>query len=171
MPRRLPGAMRSGAHPFPGMLVICAPICVSGSMILFMGREFRDSSPESLDPKDCPARMPERRRVVVPLLPTSSISFGADSPWSPLPWTMTEEFFSSISIPSARKHRIVARQSAPWRKLRISVVPSAIEPNIIHLCEIDLSPGTEILPFSPVKLHNSICISSFCGLFYVSYTI
>ena len=34
------------AHPFPFWLKISAPIIPRGSMILFIGREFREASPE-----------------------------------------------------------------------------------------------------------------------------
>ena len=97
----------------------------------FMGREFKDSSPESFDSKGCPARIPESSRVVVPLFPTSRISVGADRPRSPLPCTRIVESFSSIPMPSVRKHRIVARQSAPSKKLCISVVPFAIQYSLL----------------------------------------
>ena len=148
--------MYRGAHPFLRMLDIFAPIRVRGSMMRFIGREFSDSSPDNFDSKGCPARIPDRSREVVPLFPTSRMSVGADRPWSPLPCTRIVESFSSMSIPSVRKHRIVARQSAPSKKLCIYVVPLAIDPNITHRCETDLSPGTEIFPFNPVILHNSI---------------
>ncbi len=40
------------------------------------------------------------------------------------------------------------RQSAPSRKLEILVVPSAREPSITALWEMDLSPGTVSSPRS-----------------------
>lgn len=61
----------SGAHPFPLRLTISAPIWESGVMIRFIGRFWMEASPVSSDTKSCPARIPEMRRVVVPLLPTS----------------------------------------------------------------------------------------------------
>ena len=162
MPWSSPGLMRSGAQPLLRMLEIFAPICMRGSMIRFMGRLFSDSSPERTDSNVCPARIPESRRVVVPLFPVSSISDGVASPWSPFPCMMTEVSFSSISMPRERKHRMVARQSAPVRKCCTSVVPSAIEPNITQRWETDLSPGTVIFPFNPLILHNSMILVPFC---------
>ena len=49
-------------------------------MIRFMGRLWIELSPVSSDTKFCPARIPEIKRVVVPLFPTSRISAGADNP-------------------------------------------------------------------------------------------
>ena len=46
-------------------------------MIRFIGREFKDSSPESSELKGCPARIPEISLVVVPLFPTSRMEDGA----------------------------------------------------------------------------------------------
>ena len=64
---------------------------VNGSMILFIGREFSDSSPDNLESNGCPARIPEISLVVVPLFPTSRIFSGALSPCNPFPCTITEE--------------------------------------------------------------------------------
>jgi hypothetical protein len=51
-----------------------------GSMMRAIGLEFKDSSPESMAGKDCPARMPEIRRVVVPLFPVFKVFEGLDNP-------------------------------------------------------------------------------------------
>jgi hypothetical protein len=40
----------------------------------------------------------------------------------------------------------VARLSSPSKNPETLVTPSAIEPSMIDLCEIDLSPGTLIVP-------------------------
>ncbi len=50
----------------------CAPIAERGVKMRFMGRLRMEASPSNVLGKGCPARMPEIRRVVVPLLPTSS---------------------------------------------------------------------------------------------------
>ena len=42
----------------PSTESICAPICVSGVMMRFMGRRRSCSLPSSTDGKDCPAIMP-----------------------------------------------------------------------------------------------------------------
>ena len=148
-----------------------APICRKGSMIRFMGREFKDSSPDSLESKGCPARIPEISLVVVPLFPTSRRLSGAVKPWSPFPCIRTESPFFSISIPSLRKQSMVDRQSAPWSTLCTSVVPLAMEPNMMLRWEMDLSPGTVTSPFKPVMFVNSIMYRSFPVGLYTSYTI
>ena len=123
----------SGAHPFPLRLTISAPIWESGVMIRFIGRFWMEASPVSSDTKSCPARIPEMRRVVVPLLPTSRVSDGALRPWRPFPWTRISPSVFSMLIPIFRKQEIVERQSAPSRKFVILVVPSAREPNMTAL--------------------------------------
>ena len=62
------------------LLWISAPIICRGSIIRFIGRLFSEASPERVEAKGCPDKMPEIRRVVVPLFPTSSILDGAESP-------------------------------------------------------------------------------------------
>ena len=42
------------------------------------------------------------------------------------------------------------------RNVMISVIPSAREPNMTALCEMDLSPGTVISPLSIVFLETVI---------------
>ena len=42
---------------------------------------------------------------------------------------------------------MVERQSAPFKKFVIEVVPLASAPSIMPLWEMDLSPGTVISPF------------------------
>ena len=61
-------------------LSMAAPIMESGSMIRFMGRVWIEESPVSVQVKGCAARIPEIRRVVVPLFPASSTEVGACSP-------------------------------------------------------------------------------------------
>ncbi len=96
--------------------------------------------------------MPEISRVVVPLLPQSKVSFGACSPWRPFPWTKILSPASSIRTPMLRKQPIVERQSAPLRKPVISVVPLAMEPNMMLRWEMDLSPGMTISPLRGARL-------------------
>ena len=91
--------------------------------------------------------MPEIRRVVVPLLPTSSMESGAVSPWMPFPRIRISSGVSSISMPSFRKQAMVERQSAPLKKLVTFVVPSASAPNITERWEMLLSPGMVTVPF------------------------
>ena len=103
-----------------------------GVIIRFIGLEFREASPDNVVAKFCPDRIPEIRRVVVPLFPTFKVEAGALSPRNPLPCTRMQDGFFSISTPILRKQSMVDRQSAPSRKCVISVVPSAMEPNIIE---------------------------------------
>ena len=139
--------MRSGAQPLFFRLTMSAPICVSGSMMRFIGRLWIEASPFKTEVKFCPERMPEISRVVVPLFPVSSVSAGAVSPCRPFPWIRMRSGVFSMSTPSLRKQLIVERQSAPCRKFVTSVVPSASAPNMTARCEMDLSPGTVISPF------------------------
>ena len=60
---------------------------------------------------------------------------------------LSESFVLSMGMPILRKHPIVERQSAPSRKCVISVVPCDSEPNITARWEMDLSPGTDIVPW------------------------
>ena len=150
-----------GAHPFSLILTISAPIWESGVMIRFMGRFWMEASPVSSDTKSCPARIPEMRRVVVPLLPTSRVFVGALRPWRPFPWTRISPFVFSMSMPIFWKQEMVERQSAPSRKFVILVVPSAREPNITALWEMDLSPGMAREPDNFFAFLISIINTSF----------
>lgn len=51
-----------------------------GVIIRFIGLEFREASPDNVVAKFCPDRIPEIRRVVVPLFPTFKVEAGALSP-------------------------------------------------------------------------------------------
>jgi hypothetical protein len=51
-----------------------------------------------------------------------------------------------MATPSVLRHAIVDQQSALDAKLEIRLVPSAIAANIAARCEMDLSPGKEIVP-------------------------
>ena len=127
-------------------LSISACMRRSGSMIRFIGRVRRESSPSNWLTNGLPAKIPEISRVVVPLFPASKICCGSFRPCNPFPWTSTRLFSRSISMPISWKQEIVERQSAPSKKLVISVVPLESEPNIIARWEMDLSPGIFISP-------------------------
>ena len=98
------------------MLEILAPIWDKGSIIRFMGRLRMEASPVRVEGKGWAARIPDIRRMVVPLFPQSSIPEGADNPCIPFPWTRTRFPLFSISMPMRRKQEMVDRQSAPCRK-------------------------------------------------------
>ena len=46
----------------------------------FIGLEFKESSPDNVVAKFCPDKIPEIRRVVVPLFPTFKVEAGAVFP-------------------------------------------------------------------------------------------
>ena len=153
------------------ILEILAPISRRGSMIRPIGREFKDVSPERVVVKFCPARIPEIKRVVVPLFPVFKVSEGAQRPRRPFPCTRIFSGVCSISIPIFRKQSMVERQSAPFKKLVISVVPFARAPNMTERWEMDLSPGILISPRNGCVF--LIMLVVFISLFsiYRSYTI
>ena len=70
--------MVRGAKPL--LLLISAPINVRGAVILFIGLFCMDLSPVRTEVKFCADKIPLTSLVVVPLLPQSSISFGALKP-------------------------------------------------------------------------------------------
>ena len=148
MPCSAPGVTERGAQPLLLKLESSAPIWPRGDMIRCMGLAFRDASPESTAGKSCPARMPQSSLVVVPLLPVYNAPSGAERPRRPFPCTSTQSGFSSIVIPIFRKQEMVDRQSAPFKKCVISVVPRAMEPSMTARWEMDLSPGTSISPLN-----------------------
>lgn len=57
---------------------ISAPISDNGSIMRFIGRFERLSSPIKVEIKFCPARIPDIKRIVVPEFPQSRASDGAD---------------------------------------------------------------------------------------------
>ena len=159
MPCKFVPWISSGVQSFPRKLRISAPIWESGVIIRFIGRFWIDTSPLTVDTNGCAARIPDIRRVVVPLFPTSRIESGAFKPLRPRPCTNTLSPLFSISTPILRKQAIDDRQSAPCRNPSTSVLPFAIEPSIILLWEMDLSPGTVTSPESPWTLDNFITFS------------
>ena len=71
-----------------------------------------------------------------------------------------------MSTPMARKQEMVERQSAPFRKLEISVVPRARAPNMMLRWEMDLSPGTFRRPLRGDADENFIVMGSFLPFRY-----
>ncbi len=131
----------------PSVVRTVAPIRRKGPATLSIGRRDRDSSPTSVVGNGWPASRPMKSRVDVPELPRSSAAGAWRRPWRPTPWTVTRVSSGcSISTPIARSAASVARQSSPGRKPEISLVPVAIAPSINARCEMDLSPGTRMVP-------------------------
>ena len=93
---------------------------LSGVIMRFIGLEFKESSPDNVVAKFCPDKIPEIRRVVVPLFPTFKVEAvdptAAGDCFRPFPCTRILDGFLSISTPILRKQSIVERQSAPSRK-------------------------------------------------------
>ena len=127
---------------------ITAPISRRGLAIRSIGRLEREASPVSLVSNGWAARIPESRRIVVPLFPQYTGSEGASN-LPPIPCTRSlaappQSFSSSTSIstPIARMASTVHQQSSLGRKPSISQVPFAREANMTDRCEMLLSPGT-----------------------------
>ena len=94
------------------------------------------------------AKIPNISRNVVPELPASKTSTGSSKLSKPIPLTRTNSVFKSeTSAPIAWKQLAVLRGSSPKSNPSIRVSPSASAPSINARWEIDLSPGTRILPF------------------------
>src|SRR5579875_2828598 len=153
MPRSAPPRIASGGRRSPSRAQSCAPICRSGSITRPIGRERREASPVSTERNGWPARMPLKRRRLVPLLPASRISAGSRRPRRPIPRNerrMRTSGSGSSVLSTLRERRIasVERQLAPGRKFSATVSPSASAPSIATRCEIDLSPGGTIVPRS-----------------------
>ena len=109
-----------------------------------IGRRESEPSPTRRLLKGCAARMPARRRMVVPELPQLIGSVGAVS-LRLLPCTIkTSGSGCSILIPSACIARTVFRQSALGEKPRKTHGPLASEATMTARCEMLLSPVTVI---------------------------
>ena len=127
----------------PSFDSISAPNMESGSVILAIGRFLSDSSPVSVHLKRKPARIPERSRIVVPLLPqsiTGEKSFG-ERPFRPTPCIKRWSPFSSIFTPSVLMAFIVEMVSSARSGLNTFTSPSQREPKMMALCVMDLSLG------------------------------
>jgi hypothetical protein len=124
-----------------------APISLSGSIILDIGRFESDSSPQRIESKLCALKSPVINRIEVPELPKSRGFKEGLKPFIPTPLITTLEPSLSILTPISLNAFNVARVSSPSKKPDTFVTPFAIEPSIIERCEIDLSPGTLIEPF------------------------
>ena len=127
-------------------LLMIAPISLSGSIILAIGRFESDSSPQSIESKFCALKSPVINRIEVPELPKFRGFKEGLKPFIPTPLITTLEPSLSILTPISLNAFNVARVSSPSKKPDTFVTPFAIEPSIIERCEIDLSPGTLIEP-------------------------
>ena len=122
--RRRPPPISSGG--LPSCVRTSAPISRSGLATRSMGRCMSDSSPISVEAKDCAASNPANNRMAVPALPMSSACAAALSPCNPTPRTRTRAGSGcSMRTPSARIALRLARQSSLARKPRTSLSPEA----------------------------------------------
>ena len=85
---------------------------------------------------------------MVPEFPQSRISLGSLKPSIPKPFIVKDSFLFiwGIFTPNFLRQSAVESGSSEYKKPSIFVSPSAILPIIKDLCEIDLSPGTFIIP-------------------------
>ena len=135
--------IEKGEDPFdPGGYFI-----VNGSERIIVGLE--DLSPNIIEEKFWPDKIPDNGRKVVPLLPALRGLAGLLSPVKPLPTISTQfvealgQFFGyEMSIPNDLRHFIVESTSFPKDRLHMCEGPCAILLSIRARCEIDLSPGT-----------------------------
>ena len=94
-------------------------------MTRFMGRFWSEESPVILVVKDCPLRMPESRRMVVPEFSASRVRQELLRPRRPWPVILTDEPLTLTSAPSDLMQPSVLWQSRAAAKLRSSLVPPA----------------------------------------------
>ena len=99
------------------LLLISDPIIIKGSMILFIGLEFKELSPKSTELKLENAKIPDKSLVVVPLLPAYKTFFDSISEFKPFD-SISNSYEFSLGIklildPSSFKTLRVLRQSSP----------------------------------------------------------
>ena len=162
--RSLPTTV-SGSRP-PDRPTKRAPICSSGPVTRAIGRLFSEASPVNTQVIGCDATRPISRRAAVPLLPMSSTCAGSARPPRPTPRTRhTPSSPRSARAPSRRMAAAVFSTSSPSSRPWMTVSPTATAPSISDRCEIDLSPGTRMVPASaPVTDERSGFACSMGGL-------
>ena len=153
MPRSLPAADGQRRKPALAASDACAPIWRSGSSTRAIGRERERSSPVSTDEKrlarEHARHQPHRRAGVAAVEYVSRLHAGRAgrrlaraAPASRRPRR------ASHRRPARAARSTVERQSSPGRKLWTALSPSASALNMAARCEIDLSPGTAMVPRS-----------------------
>ena len=101
--------------------------------------------PEIIELKFCTASNPVISRMDVPEFPTFKRVFGAFNPLRPTPETLIVELEVSIETPRCLKMEIVFLQSSDIKKLLNLDVFDAMDPIMMALCEMDLSPGMVLI--------------------------
>ena len=144
---------------FPLSESIFAPLSVNKSMTLAIGLFINWLLPTILEEKFCLESKPINNLAVVPELLASRSCFGSSKPFKPTPCILI--IFSSIKsilTPNDRKISIVAAVSPEIKIFSKEDSPSAREPKIIHLWDIDLSPK---IVTSPEIVFNELNLVAF----------
>ena len=117
-------------------------------MIRFTGLDNNDASPVIVEENGCAASIPASILSVVPLLPALSAFVGARNPvpLTPLMVAVSLAMQVCITVPSCFKHSILERTSSPKDSPETFARPLDIELSNSALCDMDLSPGTEMVP-------------------------
>src|SRR6185437_14552260 len=124
------------------------PNRVRGSSTRAMGRERKLASPVKLTVTGVVATAPIIRREPVPELPKSSAVAGARQPPRPTPPTRHIPSLSRITVaPRAPTAPALFSTSSDSKRPVIRLSPSAIPARIRARWEMDLSPGTQAVPF------------------------
>ena len=98
---------------------------------------------------------PKARRTPVPELPKSSGASGLMRPDTPTPRMRQVPSASRVAeAPSAFIAFAVLRTSSPSSRPFTTVSPMATAPNISARCDMDLSPGTRMVPVRPEALRD-----------------
>lgn len=155
MPRRCVPCTTRGANESPPLPLMSAPINLSGSISLPIGRLRRDASPVMIERKGWLARRPPSRRIVVALFPALSTPAASLRPCRPVPEISRSGDSGDprvpILTPSALRQRTVERQSFPGAEFRILASPSARLLRIMARWVMDLSPGRIMSPCNLVQ--------------------
>src|ERR1700679_819033 len=124
------------------------PNRVRGSSTRAIGRERKLASPVKVAVMGVVATAPIIRREPVPELPKSSAAPGARHPPRPTPVTRHTPSPSRVTVPPrAWTAPAVLTTSSDSRSPEIRLSPSAMPARIKARWEMDLSPGTQAVPF------------------------
>jgi len=145
MPWRPPPVTVIGGRQRSPWPVTRAPISRRGSATRSIGLPRSESSPVRVVVPESVAATPASRRIPVPELPRSTGSTGAWSSDRP-PCTVTFLPWCSTTAPRAATAAEVRATSSPSDSPVMVDVPSASAASSRARCEMDLSPGTSMVP-------------------------